>query len=332
MLPEHRLAVLLQQVKNSQIDSCLWHTSDSSPSLYSDHFCDRSLFPTETLEELTDTDGEVWQIRFSHDGKRLAGCGSGQRVSIWDTETFKLVLALDGHGTGRDNGIEDGAGNFAWSPDDTMLVTCGRDHYARIWDPNVSRLREGQPPISHWREADFFIQTGALIQQFERFDEPISSCAWAPDGHSLVLGAFDIQRSLCTWNLKGEKLYTWTRKTRTEDLALSPDGRWLVAMDDKKHIYVYDFVTRDLKYEMELATRPTSVSITEDSKYLLVNKQDGEAQLYNIINRAAVQKYVGHSVGEYVIRSVFGGAHESFVISGSEGELYSIAAAVLPGD
>ncbi|ROW09133.1 hypothetical protein VPNG_05780 [Cytospora leucostoma] len=302
MLPEHRLAVLLQQVKNSQIDSCLWHTSDSSPSLYSDHICDRSLFPTETLEELTDTDGEVWQIRFSHDGKRLAGCGSDRRVLIWDTETFKLVLALEGHGNGIDSGVEDGAGNIAWSPDDTMLVTCGRDHHARIWDPN----------------------TGELIRRFERFEEPISSCAWAPDGRSLVLGAFDTQRSLCTWNLKGEKLYTWTKKNRTEDLALSPDGRWLVAMDDKKHIYVYDFVTRDLKYEMELASRPTSVSITEDSKYLLVNKQDGEAQLYNIINRAAVQKYVGHSVGDYVIRSDFGGAHESFVISGSEDGSVSI--------
>lgn len=159
-----------------------------------------------------------------------------------------------------------------------------------------------------------------MIRQFERFDEPISSCAWVSDGLSLVLGAFDSQRSLCTWSLKGERLYTWTKKVRTEDLALSPDGRWLVAMDDQHHIYVYDFVTRDLKYEMELASRPTSVSITGDSKYLLVNKQDGEAQLFNIINRAAVQKYTGHIGGDYLIRSDFGGANESFVISGSEGQ------------
>ena len=89
------------------------------------------MFPTETLEELTDSDGEVWQIRFSHDGKRLAGCGSDQRVLIWDMDTFKLLIKLEGH--------LDGAGNIAWSPDDTMLVTCGRDHYARIWDSNVSR-------------------------------------------------------------------------------------------------------------------------------------------------------------------------------------------------
>lgn len=139
MLPEHRLAVLLQQVKNSQIDSCIWHTSASSPSLYSDHICDRKMFPTETLKELADADGEVWQIRFSHDGKRLAGCGSDHKVLIWDMDTFKLVHTLEGHG--------DGAGNIAWSPDDTMLVTCGRDRYARIWDANVSRLRKVKAPL-----------------------------------------------------------------------------------------------------------------------------------------------------------------------------------------
>jgi hypothetical protein len=122
--------------------------------------------------------------------------------------------------------------------------------------------------------------------------------------------------------LKGEKLHTWTKKYRTEDLALSPDGRWLVAMDNEVHIYVYDYATRQLEYEMGLESRPTSVSITRDSKYLLVNKQEGGAQLFNIVNRTAVQKYIGATGGDYLIRSDFGGANESFVISGSEGEFW----------
>lgn len=94
-------------------------------------------------------------------------------------------------------------------------------------------------------------------------------------------------------------------------------------MDDQEHIYVYNFATRELEYEMELDSRPTSVSITRDSKYLLVNKQEGGAQLFNIVNRTAVQKYIGATGGEFLIRSDFGGANESFVISGSEGESWS---------
>jgi len=51
-----------------------------------------------------------------------------------------------------------------------------------------------------------------------------------------------------------------------------------------------------------------------------VNRTDGEAQLIDIATRDTIQKYRGHSGGEYTIRSGFGGANESFVISGSEGE------------
>ncbi|KAG8163534.1 hypothetical protein KVR01_006831 [Diaporthe batatas] len=297
MLPEHRLAVLLQQFKDQQAESCIWHTSSSSPSLYSDHTCDPSRFPTEVLIELVEAHvqkKEIWQVRFSHNGKFLAGCGSAGTVYIWNTETLQLALALTDLGGA-------GVGNIAWSPDDTKIVTCGRDGYARIWD----------------------MTNGQELQRLERFSEPISSCVWAPDGRSFVLGAFDRERSLCTWNLRGEKLYTWSKKNRTEDLALSSDGRYLVAMDDEVHVHVYDFPAKTLKYDMPLPCRPTSVSITKDSKYLLVNLQDGEARVYDIASRTCVQKYKGHSGGEFLIRSNLGGANENFVVSGSEdGNVY----------
>jgi WD repeat-containing protein 26 len=163
------------------------------------------------------------------------------------------------------------------------------------------------------------MQTGALINTLERFHEPVSSCVWAADCQSFITGSFDKEKSLCQWNLEGERLYTWTKKHRTEDLAVSPDGHWLVAMDERNWLHVYNFVTRELEYEWDLKVRPTSVSISQDSRFLLVNKTDGEAQLIDITTRDAIQKYRGHSGGEYTIRSGFGGANESFVISGSDG-------------
>jgi WD40 repeat protein len=124
------LAVLLQQVKQSQIDTCLYHTEASSPSLYADHLCDRRNFPTEVGAELSDLDGEVWQVQFSHDGSKLAACGSKDTVVIWETQTFSKVLSLREHGDG-------GVGNLAWSPDDSMLVTCSQDKRARLWNTKV---------------------------------------------------------------------------------------------------------------------------------------------------------------------------------------------------
>lgn len=146
MLPEHRLAVLLQQVKVRQIDSCKWHTSASSPSLYSDHACDPSLFPNEVLHEL-DNSKEVWQIRFSNDGKRLASCGFEKYIYIWDTATFACVFKL-GHEHWEPIGEDQtnvGVGDLAWSPDDSMLVSCERDKCASIWDLNVS-----EAPAVYW--------------------------------------------------------------------------------------------------------------------------------------------------------------------------------------
>jgi WD repeat-containing protein 26 len=81
----------------------------------------------------------MWQIRFSHNGKYLAGCGSHDKVFIWDMQTFRLAFSL--------NDLKQGVGNIAWSPDDTKLVTCGRDGYARIWDMNVSE--SSQTPRQH---------------------------------------------------------------------------------------------------------------------------------------------------------------------------------------
>lgn len=318
MLPEHRLAVLLQQVKQKQIESCLYHTNAFSPSLYSDHTCDPGLFPDVTLRELEQT-GDVWQIRFSHDGKRLASCGADPYVYIWDTTTFGLVFKLLCHQGEQTDRNHTGVGNVAWSPDDSMLVSCGRDKQAIIWDLKVlSRTLDLSSVNSHI--ADLLVQTGILIQRLKQLSEPISSCVWAPDGQSFVLGCFEKQNALVTWSAKGEELYSWTKKTRVEDLAISPDGRWLVAMDDQHSIHVYDVPSRELRYDMELSCRGTSIRISRDSKYLLVNKQDAVAQLINIATRKTVQTYTGHLGGDYTIRSDFGGANESFVISGSEGQ------------
>lgn len=132
MLPEHRLAVLLHQVKRNQIANCLYHNTAISPSLYQDHICDRNNFPLHTILELTKHVGEVWQVQFSHNGKRLATGGSDGAVIIYDVPSFHEVATLSDH--------HDGICCVAWSPDDTMVVTCGRDKRAVLWNVEVSTI------------------------------------------------------------------------------------------------------------------------------------------------------------------------------------------------
>lgn len=131
MLPEHRLAILMDQVKRQQISNCLYHNTASSPSLYQDHNCDRSHFPVHQILELDKHSGEAWFLKFSNDGKKLATCGKDGTCIIYEVGSFDTLQTLT---------ATDGICSVAWSPDDTMIVTCQMDHVATLWDVKVSWL------------------------------------------------------------------------------------------------------------------------------------------------------------------------------------------------
>ena len=132
MVPEHRLAVLLDQIKQTQISKCLYHNPSTSPSLFEDHMCDRSQFPLRTILELAQNPDEVYCVEFSHDGTRLATCGKGNIVIIYDATTFQVRHQLQEH--------TDIVSYLTWSPDDSKLITCSRDKMARVWNMDVSNL------------------------------------------------------------------------------------------------------------------------------------------------------------------------------------------------
>lgn len=158
------------------------------------------------------------------------------------------------------------------------------------------------------------------MRMLDRFSEPVSSCVWALDSQSFVVGTLDRSHPLTQWDLHGNKIFDWAPTHRVEDLTASADGRWLVAMDHKHHIHVYNFFNRTFEYSIDLRTRLTSITISADSRFLLINHQSGLAELFDLVLREHAQSYTGHKGGECMIRSGFGGANESFVISGSEGK------------
>ena len=95
-------------------------------------------------------------------------------------------------------------------------------------------------------------------------------------------------------------------------------------MDHETHIYVYNFVTRELEYKMDMKGKMGSVIISQNSRHLLVNKLDGEARLLDLETRETIRIFtvLGRQKPD-LIRATFGGANESFVVSGSEGKAES---------
>ncbi|KAL4911932.1 WD40-repeat-containing domain protein [Aspergillus aurantiobrunneus] len=288
MIPDNRLATLLDHVKQNQINQCLYHNTALSPSLYSDHMCDRNDFPLVTKLELNQHSNEVWHCQFSHDGTKLVTAGADGRVVIYDTSTFAVLHKLDEH--------EDGVAHAAWSPDDTKLITCSRDSTARVWS----------------------LETGRCLLTISHHRQPVTAAVWAPDGESFVTASLDINSQLCHWSIRGQSLHMWQCNFRAQECAMTPDGRRLIAVDVERKIRVFNFNTHEEEYSLPLNSKATSVAVSKDSRYMLINLAECQIQLIDIETSEVIRRFQGQKQGLYIIRSTFGGAAENFVVSGSE--------------
>ncbi|KAK2748535.1 hypothetical protein FQN57_000669 [Myotisia sp. PD_48] len=288
LIPDHRLATLLDHVKQTQINQCIYHNTVDSPSLYSDHVCDRSQFPLRTTYELNQHTDEVWYLEFSHDGSKLATASKDGTVVIYNTTSFDVIHRLTDH--------TQPVAYATWSPDDTMLISCAQDFKAILWD----------------------VEAGHSLLTINHHSQPVSCAAWAPDGQSFVTGSLDIKSQLCHWNTKGDALYSWNEQYRVRDCAVSPDGRRLIAISTNKKIYVYNFITHVEEYSILLKPEPTCIKISKDSRYMLVNMSSGDIKLLDIETRQLARQFRGQKQGNFIIRSSFGGAAENFIVSGSE--------------
>lgn len=153
----------------------------------------------------------------------------------------------------------------------------------------------------------------------EQHTEPVTSCSWSPDGLSFVTGSLDRQMQMCLWDLKGHRLHAWSGNYRARHCCITPNGRWLVAISMDRRIHVYDFRTREVDYSIPMKGELSCLSISRDSRHMLVNVAD-EIQLLDIETAEVVRRYTGQKQGQFVVRSSFGGAGENFVVSGSEGK------------
>eukprot|EP00050_Salpingoeca_kvevrii_P011328 m.14535 g.14535 ORF g.14535 m.14535 type:complete len:536 (+) comp3375_c0_seq2:217-1824(+) len=291
MIPEDRLRHLLTQSLTLQLQNCLYHNSSRTVySLLHDHRCGRQSVPTRVTGILRGHSDEVWQIAFSHDGKRLASASKDGTCIIWDVATQKSIHKLQYHSA---------AVNFvAWSPDDKFLLTCGSDgdHSLILWDARV----------------------GNRIHILRQHKQGISACAWSPDGKFFASGSTD--KSLCVWNADSFELHHKWQDVRSSDMAFTPDGKKLVVVCYERKLRVYDFEDLDAECKFVQETHPiTSLSLSSnDGRCALLSLASRELHLWDLESMTLVRKFLGHDQDKFTIRSCFGGHNDTFVASGSE--------------
>lgn len=292
MIPEKRLESLIEQALNVQREACVFHNSlDNALSLYTDHHCGEDQIPTTTLQVLQSHENEVWYLQFSNNGKYLASASKDCTTIIWevaDNGFVSMKCRLAEHCKP--------VSFVAWSPDDRMLLTCGIEEFVKLWN----------------------VETGECKWTYDKASTGFTSCGWFPDGTRVICGGVD--KCIYILDLEGKELDSWKgqRMPKISDLAVTRDGKQIISTCGEKEIMMYNLDTKTERL-IEEDKSITSLCVSKDSRFLLVNLANQEIHLWDITaNSKLLLKYDGHKQGRYVIRSCFGGSNYAFVVSGSE--------------
>lgn len=155
------------------------------------------------------------------------------------------------------------------------------------------------------------------------FTYACTTAAWAPSGKYVIIGSQDDKMGCGVWDSEGRQIHNFCEdgsKLRANDLAISPDGRRLVVVSESS-IVVFDFTSYEKIIDWQLDdVKLTSVTISQDSRHMLISMNPDKIKLMEIDTGEVIQRFEAHQQREFIIRSVFGGADENFVVSGSEGE------------
>jgi WD40 repeat protein len=152
----------------------------------------------------------VYSLAYSPDGRLLASGGFDRLIKLWNTESGAEVKKLEGHG--------EGVFCLQFSADGQTLFSGSSDRTLRKWS----------------------VEEGKEIAVYEGHPGWVCGLALRPDGSELV--SVDYGGNLITWSTAEAKPLT-RRKLATVvyDLALSPDGQWLIAASRDGSAYLLKY-------------------------------------------------------------------------------------------
>ena len=241
--------------------------------------------------------GHIFDMTYSPDGTLLAAAGT---IGIWiyDARTGKELNLLIEH--------MDSVSTVAFSPNNQLLASDGRDSTILLWDPHTGKRKatltghqegvnsvafspDGKSLVSGGNDETirlWDVSTGEQLLTFAGHAGGVSEVMYSPDGEMLVSHGMDEMIHL--WDAHtGEFLRSITEyKGDVYSIAYSPDGQTLASAGDDGKIRLWEPFTGQLKTTIEATTElhgVNSISFNPDGKSLISNTyEDDMIQFWDI--------------------------------------------------
>jgi WD40 repeat protein len=249
---------------------------------------------TRVGQPMVHTD-QIYQMKVSPDGKKLATAGWDHVGRVWDLETGKPMTPPLQHRR-RLYAI-------AFSPDNRLVATASEDNTARLWDAAT-----GQPvhaPFTHQGEVldvQFSPDSRSVLTASTdgtarlwstdrgeslwpsppRHKGIVWTAEFSPDGQRIVTASED--RSAVVWD--GQSLQPLARLLRHErgvsTAHFSPDGKWVLTASEDGTARVWDALTGDtISQPMRHKDKLVNAEFSPDGRFVFTGSQDGMARLWD---------------------------------------------------
>ncbi|PLW22054.1 hypothetical protein PCASD_19446 [Puccinia coronata f. sp. avenae] len=252
---------------------------------------------------------------------------------------FEVDLVLDRH--------PDGIACVAWSPDDSVLLT-GADCTITMWNTRtgeciatmvkheyevcaLSWLPDGRSFVSGGLDTNvlFWDLKGQNTYKLQVGPTRIADLCVSPDGKRLVaVGTAKVDHLSGSEHAHdGINLTNGTdspgRLSSNRQGSRSNEPGGSVDQNKQGRMHIFNIPEKRQIAMIPLSPELTCVSISDDSKYALINQPPNQVLLYSLEDHKLIRRFVGQKQGQFIIRSCFGGLDRNFILSGSEdGKIY----------
>lgn len=221
----------------------------------------------------------IYTIGWSPDGQRIAACGNGAEIEIWDTTSGQKLMSYQDHTDIVNNlAMLPDTYTLAWSPDGKSIASaCTRS----LFNTN----------IHIWNS-----YTGQKLDIYKAyFNEAVLSIGWSHNGK--YLAAVCGKKCIQIWHTSTKQvILTHPLHAFAGPVAWSPDDRHLAIANASRTAVILDretgsIVTTYLEHKKPIR----ELAWSSDGEYIATASEDCTVQIWKPLTGKHIYTYRGHA-------------------------------------